>query len=91
MGYLQAEADERAQQLADESARADAAEARGTDLTATLAARDAAIASLQEAHTEQVRFAEKLCCIASSKSDKGHIGRPKYQHVVTLTKQESVH
>ena len=76
MGYLQAEADERAQQLADESARADAAEARGADLTATLAARDAAIASLQEAHTDQVRSAEDLYCIASSKSNEGHTGRP---------------
>lgn len=54
MGLLQAEADAREKQLAAEAARAAAAEAARADLTAAVAARDAAVASLQQAHAEQV-------------------------------------
>ena len=54
MGYLHAEADARAAQLAAATERADAADVDRADLAAAVAERDALIATLEQAQAEQV-------------------------------------
>lgn len=74
MGYLHAEADARAARLAAETARADAADADRTDLAAAVAERDSLIATLQQAHAEQV--CRGRISLLSCLSGTGGFGNP---------------